>query len=285
VTGRHVIAAAAVLALLFAFASDADAKKKKPQKIKVAYVEDRGVVQPGATDGFTETCPAKAPHALSGYFGTDSEDKSPHVTLSTSAPAGKVGGRSWIVGVRNMSDQPQTYFVGATCASGGPFVGVSDTDAVEAGKTGGADEVCPASAPHQISGYFYPTTDDTGQLSLVASDPASGRAWTMSLLNNTATPQPFVIGAVCAGPKVKVGYFDTDKFTVDPSTVDGAKGTCNSKAPHAVGGSFGIPSEAGFGGITIADSFPTDGGRSWITAVTPLLPTAQDYFAGMVCIG
>jgi hypothetical protein len=41
----------------------------KPVAARIVVVEDRGVAQPGQVAGFSERCPARAPHAVGGTFG------------------------------------------------------------------------------------------------------------------------------------------------------------------------------------------------------------------------
>jgi hypothetical protein len=79
------------------------------------YLEDSSVVQPGKVDGFYYRCPKKAPHAVSGYFGPEGTLEAGQIVLADSFPSGK-GHRNWDVGVRNLSNQPQRYFVGVVCS-------------------------------------------------------------------------------------------------------------------------------------------------------------------------
>jgi hypothetical protein len=272
------------VALTLACASVCATPSLAAARLKVVYREDRGVLQPGSTDGFSERCPAAAPHAIAGYFGTDSPSTSPLVSLADSVPFGKAG-RAWSIGVKNLSPDPQAYFVGAVCASSGPYVRVSNSGTVAPGQTDGYDVTCPRRAPNPISGWFSPTAQNTGQLMLVASDP-SGRGWTISVKNASDQPQAYAAGAICAGPKVKVSYLGSQQRTVQPATIDYVGGQCPRRTPHAVDGAFGIPTSSDFGNVSIGGSTWTGTtGRSWEIGVINLAPDPQPYFAGMVCIG
>lgn len=271
--------------MLAALPAATDAAGKRKPKLKVVYVEDKGVVQPNATDGYGETCPKAAPHAIGGYFGTDTQGDTPMVAITQSAPYGKRG-KNWSIGVKDLSDEPQSFFVGVVCANGGPYKLVSRTGAADGGQTDGFDVSCPRTFPKPISSFFYATTEDTGQLVLVSSSPTGGRDWTTVVKNVTDQPQAWVAGTVCAAKTQKVGYLGGDRSTVQSGKTDGATGTCSGKTPHAVSGSLGIPQGVDFGNVTLAGSYPSGSkGRAWSALVANQSPDPQDYLVGAVCIG
>jgi hypothetical protein len=82
--------------------------------LKVRYVAGTGTAPASAEDGFTLRCPKKTPHAISGFFGPSSEAGLGQVVMSDSLPDPK-GGRTWDIGVKNLSSTPQPYVAGAVC--------------------------------------------------------------------------------------------------------------------------------------------------------------------------
>ena len=269
--------------ILAGWTASASAAHRKP--VKVAYRESSGVVKPGTTDGFTLTCPRAEPNAIGGYFGTDSGATTATVTLTESTPAGSKIGRKWIIGVKDLTDQPQSYFAGTACASGGPYAAAFHKGAAEAGKTDGFDQRCPRATPHPIGGIVYTTaSQDTGQLEL-ATSIATTRSWATELQNVSAQPQPFVTGAVCASSKVRVKYLESDASSVQPGAMDTAGGNCPRSVPHPVGGGFGIPASDPFGDVTMAASYLTGKNRGWNVSVANQAAVPRGYFAGIVCLG
>jgi hypothetical protein len=86
----------------------------KSSGLKVRYVAGTGTAQPNAEDGFVIRCPKKTPHALSSFFGPSTEAGLGQVVMSDSLPDPK-GGRTWDVGVKNLSATPQPYVAGVVC--------------------------------------------------------------------------------------------------------------------------------------------------------------------------
>jgi hypothetical protein len=81
--------------------------------LKVRYVESGvGTVQPGADDGFEMTCPKKIPHPVAGYGGPVDDATVGKIVLSDTFHR---SGRDWDVGMKNLTDQPQKFFVGIVC--------------------------------------------------------------------------------------------------------------------------------------------------------------------------
>jgi hypothetical protein len=86
----------------------------KSSGLKVGYVADRSTVDPSAEGGLTLKCPKKTPHAISGFFGPTAKEGVGQVVLSDSLPDPKTG-RSWDIGVKNLSAAPQGFVAGAVC--------------------------------------------------------------------------------------------------------------------------------------------------------------------------
>jgi hypothetical protein len=86
----------------------------KSSGLRVRYVAGTGTAPPNAEDGFLIRCPKKTPHAISGFFGPSTQEGLGQVVMSDSLPNPK-GGRTWDVGVKNLSAAPQPYVGGVVC--------------------------------------------------------------------------------------------------------------------------------------------------------------------------
>jgi hypothetical protein len=80
----------------------------------VRTLEASLTIQPGAFDGRNGRCPKKAPHAISGYWGTDDSAREGDLVVVRSTPIG-TGGRKWEVALKNTSLTPVTAYVGTVC--------------------------------------------------------------------------------------------------------------------------------------------------------------------------
>jgi hypothetical protein len=95
-------------------AASVSAKSRKTG-LTVRYLETgKETVGPAGTTGFSFTCPKKAPRAIGGYAGPGDQASQGQIVISDSSPF--KNGRAWSIGVRNLSDQPRTFYVGAVCA-------------------------------------------------------------------------------------------------------------------------------------------------------------------------
>jgi hypothetical protein len=80
----------------------------------VRYLEsDATQIGPGASDGYSFTCPKKAPRAVAGYGGSAQAANAGDIVIADTTPFSK--GRRWSVGVKNLSDQPRQFYVGVVC--------------------------------------------------------------------------------------------------------------------------------------------------------------------------
>ncbi len=80
----------------------------------VRYLEsDSTPLGPGASDGYSFTCPKKAPRAVAGYGGSAQAANAGDIVIADTTPFKR--GRSWSVGVKNLSDQPRQFYVGVVC--------------------------------------------------------------------------------------------------------------------------------------------------------------------------
>ena len=86
----------------------------KSSGLRVKYVAGTGTAPPSAEDGFVIRCPKKTPHAISAFFGPSTQEGLGQVVMSDSLPDPK-NGRTWDVGVKNLSATPQPYVAGVVC--------------------------------------------------------------------------------------------------------------------------------------------------------------------------
>lgn len=81
---------------------------------RIRYLEsDATPIGPGASDGFSFTCPKRTPRAVAGYGGTAQAAKAGDIVIADSTPFRK--GRSWSVGVKNLAAEPREFYVGVVC--------------------------------------------------------------------------------------------------------------------------------------------------------------------------
>ena len=64
--------------------------------------------------GSSGRCPARAPHAVSGYWGTDEDGRDGDLVNVRSSPVG-TSGREWEVTLKNVSSSPISAYVGMVC--------------------------------------------------------------------------------------------------------------------------------------------------------------------------
>lgn len=82
--------------------------------VKVRYLEsDATPLGPGASDGYSFTCPKRTPRAVAGYGGTAQAANAGEIVIADSTPFRK--GRSWSIGVKNLSAEPREFYVGVVC--------------------------------------------------------------------------------------------------------------------------------------------------------------------------
>jgi hypothetical protein len=92
--------------------ASAAAAGKKGTTVKT--LEADLTIQPGAFDGSSGKCPKKAPHAVSGYWGTDDATREGDLVVIRSTPI-HTSGREWEVALKNTSLTPVTAYVGTVC--------------------------------------------------------------------------------------------------------------------------------------------------------------------------
>ncbi|HZO60087.1 MAG TPA: hypothetical protein VFB51_10380 [Solirubrobacterales bacterium] len=81
---------------------------------KVRYLESKATpIGPGASDGYSFTCPKRTPRAIAGYGGTAQAANAGDIVIADSTPFRK--GRSWSVGIKNLAAEPREFYVGVVC--------------------------------------------------------------------------------------------------------------------------------------------------------------------------
>jgi anti-sigma factor RsiW len=82
--------------------------------VKVRYLEsDATQIGPGASDGYSFTCPKRTPRAVGAYGGSAQAANAGEIVIADSTPFKK--GRSWSIGVKNLSAEPRQFYVGVVC--------------------------------------------------------------------------------------------------------------------------------------------------------------------------
>ena len=97
-----------------AHAAQGTAAAAAAKGVKVRYLEsDATQLGPGATDGFSFTCPKRTPRAVGGYGGSAQAANAGEIVIADSTPFKK--GRSWSIGVKNLAAEPRQFYVGVVC--------------------------------------------------------------------------------------------------------------------------------------------------------------------------
>jgi hypothetical protein len=248
---------------------------------RVVVVEDQGVVQPGSSAGFSERCPARAPHAIGGTFGPT--DNSPHAgqfLLTASYPLRRSG---WRIDVQNVTTVPRPFFAGAVCL-GSPvrFAYPEATRVAPPGVDDGYTMPCPRSAPQAIGGFFGP--QGAGGLGQLAGDGAfpTKAGWDIGVRNLGAMPQAYYAGAVCAGAGLRTALVSSARKIAAGQWAE-TKLRCPSAAPQPVTPAFAAGDAGARGQIVATDAFRT-GARTWSTGVRNLSGRQEPAAVGVVCV-
>jgi hypothetical protein len=86
----------------------------RTRSLRVVYLGPNTIsIKPQGEAGGAFTCPART-FAVSGIVSLEQEAARGQVVVSNSNPFG-VAKRKWDIGVRNLSDQTQSYGIGAVC--------------------------------------------------------------------------------------------------------------------------------------------------------------------------
>lgn len=86
-----------------------------PRTAKVAFLTTKQLtLDPAATHFAGGSCGGSTPHAVNGFYAIPASASFGPVALDASGPSGSRG-RDWVVGLTNLSQQPQGYFGGVVC--------------------------------------------------------------------------------------------------------------------------------------------------------------------------
>jgi hypothetical protein len=173
---------------------------------RFAYPIKSRVLEPGAFSRYAVTCPRRTPYALNGTLEPNTDADVGQIVMTESVPATTRDGgstRKWYVGVRNVSTEARSFWVGAVCAT--PKLKVThrftDPISVPPGATDGGSGTCPKRRPFAVAGTFYPA-DPTGdgQFTFSAVSLSKARRRLTSLVTNRGpTQERVVVGEMCVG--------------------------------------------------------------------------------------
>lgn len=162
------------------------------------YVSNTATVEGGHSGGYTEICPKPAPRPISGFFYPQNAAAGEFELVQSDRV-----GRGWATVVKNVTDQPQAYVLGAVCAGRDVPVSylVSNVLNVAPSQANGSIGRCPKRTSHAVGGLFYaPGNEPFGNITLADTFPFGARPrWETDVVNLTGQPQSFVGGTVCIG--------------------------------------------------------------------------------------
>ena len=266
--------------LLLGAASPA-ASAATPSTTRVVVVEDRGVVAPSQTAGFSERCPARAPHPVGATFGpTDDAPLAGQLMLTASFPLRRAG---WRVVVKNITPLPQPFFAGAVCVGSPAGLAYPEmTDVVAPGMDDGFGVRCPRRAPQGIGGFFSP--QDAAGLGQLVNDSSfrTDGGWDIGVRNLAPAPHGYFAGAVCAGRELHTALV-TQTRKVAPGARIETQLRCPRRAPQPIASVHAAADAAAGGQIIATDAFRT-GARTWNTGVRNVSTASQMAGVGVICV-
>jgi hypothetical protein len=269
----------AVVLLLGAAAPAASAATASVTRVVV--VEDRGVVAPSQTAGFSERCPARAPHPVGGTFGpTDDAPLAGQLVLTASFPLRRAG---WRVVVKNITPLPQPFFAGAVCVDSPAGLAYPEMTGVAApGKDDGFNVRCPRRAPQGIGGFFSP--QDAAGLGQVLNDSSfrTDSGWDIGVRNLAPAPHGYFAGAVCAGRELRTALVTRTRKVASGARIETGL-RCPRRTPQPIASVLAAADAAAGGQIIATDAFRT-GARTWNTGVRNLSTASQMAGVGVVCV-
>jgi hypothetical protein len=171
--------------------------------VSVRYRFFESEVEPLSVDGGSIECPESAPYALSGMYFPDSETTG-QIRLGDFYPWGRVP-RGWAIGVKNLTNEHQTWLGGVVCSAQRVRFGEGYRDTLPplSRPFFASDFYCPKRSPYAVSGWFAVVTprvinrkERTGQLRLVNFD-LFGPAWFTLVENLTNVVQEWSGGVMC----------------------------------------------------------------------------------------
>jgi len=125
----------------------------------------------------------------------------------------------------------------------------------------------------------------TFSLGAVAASLATGRSSDHASAHRTQFGSATTAAAAAAGRAGTTVRRLEQSLTLQPGGVDGANGTCPSKAKHAIGGFWGSDDASREGDLVPVRSTPTGStGRAWEVGVKNVSATPVTIYVGVTCI-
>jgi hypothetical protein len=277
------------------------ARLSQARRAQVRFGAADLTVQPLGADFSGVRCGRRAPNAISGFMVVQSEATG-QVHLGDFFPslnrAGTVA-RSWLVGIRNVTAEPQNWFGGVVCAQARVRYLVFESAVGPFGSDSGVIS-CPRGAPNAVSGFFLVRSETTGDIQLgdffpeLDGPPRRARSvgWVIGVKNLTERRQEWLGGVVCTRATVR---FSTGSGKVEPLATAVGRARCPAAAPNAVSGlslvvPAGQPDTAVTGQLRLGDFFPRLRGpkpvaRAWTLGVQNTTEQPQEWIWGAMCLG
>jgi hypothetical protein len=258
--------------------------RSRGTSVSVKLVEGQAVVQASSVATFSAQCPARAPHPVSGEFGSLAADANGQLALAASFPTGR---RGWSLSVKNLGDQPRGFGAGVVCVSArARFAYPRASIVAQPQQANGIRLRCPRSAPSSIGSSFELQPGAAAGSALVnfmsqtynKKGPDGGEDGGMR--NLTDVPVGFLVGSVCSSLPI---HPHQATGTVPPQKTDGFTFRC-PRGQFAVSGSFFGPDASNSGAVVLDGSFAI-GLRKWSIDVKNLASQPVPYVAGDVCVG
>jgi hypothetical protein len=279
--GPTVLTSLTVAMLLSAVVPPAAAPGPRSIGTQVVIVEDRGVIAPSQTAGFSERCPARAPHAVGATYGpTDDQPLAGQLLLTASFPLHRAG---WRVVLKNLTPLPQPFFAGAVCLGSAARFAYPETTGVAApGMDDGFSLRCPARAPNGIGGFFSPQDGaGLGQLGNDSSFPTK-TGWDIGVRNIDRDPHGYFAGAVCVGAPMATALLSRTETVAAGARIE-IHLRCPRRAPQPIGSVVAAGDAAARGQILATDAFRA-GARTWNTGVRNVSTASQRAGVGVICV-
>ena len=279
--GSAVTTSLAVVMLLSGVVPPGIAAGGRSTKTRVVIVEDRGVIAPSQTGGFSEHCPASAPRAVGATYGpTDDQPLAGQLLLTASFPLHRTG---WRVVLKNLTPLSQPFFAGAVCVgSAAPFAYPETTEVAAPGMDDGFSLRCPRRAPTGIGGFFSPQDGaGIGQLLNDSSFPTQ-IGWDIGVRNVDHASHGYFAGAVCVGSTMRTVLVSRTRRVAAGARIE-TRLRCPRRTPQPISSVVAAGAAAARGQIVATDAFRT-GARTWNAGVRNLSTAPQLAGVGVICV-
>jgi hypothetical protein len=165
---------------------------------RFAYPQRSVVAGPQEARGAFVTCPAWAPAPIGGSFTLQPGARAGSAVVNWTSEIFTKRGitRHESVGMRNLTDAPVGFVVGAVCTSLRIGV-VQDRTTVPPGKLDGFHMRCPRGHPAIGGGFFGIDLRNSSEITLGDFYRADARFWTVAVRDFGSDAVPWVAGVVC----------------------------------------------------------------------------------------